>query len=273
VQLAGDDWVGKLYKAAIALSPNESDMSPVGTELLQDIRLIFTEKNIALISTSVLIEALCVDEESRWVVYNYRSKDSKITARQISKLLKEYNICSKNIRYERQVVKGYEKKQFEDAWARYVINIPIKSTPEIPATTLQTPAKSITESFLSVADILNVATTNHSVADNSNASTENYLVTTELNVTDENYSVTNTEIISATKRSVADILKLSATPRSLIETGTEGFCSVVADNLDSLSESTLFIEESEKYQKNEQRSWNMMPIFHVTGQKRLPKLK
>ena len=139
-ELASEDWRNKLYAAARSLSLNEVDIKPVGSELLEDIQKIFIEKDFKEISTQNLIELLCEDEESRWSTYNFRAKDSKIKAHQISKKLKEYKICSKNIRFGQQVIKGYEKKQFEDAWIRYVINIPSKDIPKLSATNLHVAA-------------------------------------------------------------------------------------------------------------------------------------
>ena len=54
--LAGEDWINKVYQAAQALSPNETDITSVGVELLQDIQKIFIEKNITQISTKELIK-------------------------------------------------------------------------------------------------------------------------------------------------------------------------------------------------------------------------
>lgn len=158
-ELAGKDWINKVYQAAQALSLNETDTTSVGVELLQDIQKIFTEKNITEISTKDLIDALCEDEESRWASYNYKGNDKKITARQISKILKEYKIKSKNVRFGQEVPKGYEKIQFEDAWKRYSNYISSNSTAKLSATTLQEPAKPVIQRDVGVADNLSASVT------------------------------------------------------------------------------------------------------------------
>ena len=154
--LAGEDWINKVYKAAQALSLNEADTTSVGVELLQDIQKIFIEKNITEISTKDLIEALCEDEESRWVTHNFKGNDKRITARQISRILKEYKIKSKNVRFGQEVPKGYEKTQFEDAWKRYNNYISSNSTAKLSATMLQEPATPVIQRDTGVADNVNL---------------------------------------------------------------------------------------------------------------------
>lgn len=186
--LAGEDWINKVYQAAQALSPNETDVTSVGVELLQDIQKIFMEKNITKISTKDLIEALCEDEENRWVTYNFKGNDKRITARQISRILKEYKINSKNVKFGKDSPKGYEKIKFEDAWKRYSNYISSNSTAKLSATTLPKPAKPVIQRDIGVADKSNLSATelasikesattclmeNHFVADNLEGVNEN----------------------------------------------------------------------------------------------------
>lgn len=225
--LAGEDWINKVYQAAQALSPNETDITSVGVELLQDIQKIFIEKNITEISTKELIEALCEDEESRWVTYNFKGNDKSITARQISRILKEYKIKSKNVRFGEEVLKAYEKIQFEDAWKRYSNYISSNSTAKLSATTLQEPATPVIQRDVGVADNLNVSVTELASIKES-ATTylmENHFVADNVNL----------------KNIVEDEENLSATPESLIYKGIEEKCSVVADNLEGINENNNII--------------------------------
>lgn len=224
---AGEDWINNVYQAAQALSPNETDTTSDGIELLQDIQKIFIEENITEISTKNLIESLCEDEESRWTVYNYKVNYKKITARQISKILKEYKIKSKNVRFGQEVVKGYEKKQFEDAWERYSNYISSNSTAKLSATTLQKPVKPVIERDAGVADNLNVSVTELASIKESATTClmENHFVA-------DNVSLKNI---------VEDKENLSATPESLIYKGIEEKCSVVADNLEGINENNNII--------------------------------
>ncbi len=226
-ELAGKDWINKVYQAAQALSPNETDITSVGVELLQDIQKIFIEKNITEISTKELIEALCEDEESRWVTYNFKGNDKSITARQISRILKEYKIKNKNVRFGEEVLKAYEKIQFEDAWKRYNNYISSNSTTKLSATTLQKPAKPVIERDVGVADNLNVSVTELASIKESATTClgENHFVA-------DNFSLKNI---------AEDKENLSATPESLIYKGIEEKCSVVADNLESINKKNNII--------------------------------
>jgi len=229
---AGEDWINKVYQTAQALSPNETDTTSVGVELLQDIQKIFIEKNITEISTKDLIDALCEDEESRWVTYNFKGNDKRITARQISRILKEYQIKSKNVRFGQEVAKGYEKAQFGDAWKRYTTNISSNSTAKLSATTLQKPVKPVIERDVGVADNLNVSVTELASIKESATTClmENHFVA-------DNFSLKNI---------VEDKENLSATPESLIYKGIEEKCSVVADNLEDINENNniyVFLEK------------------------------
>ena len=225
--LASEDWISKVYQAAQALSPNETDVTSVGVELLQDIQKIFMEKNITKISTKDLIGALCEDEESRWVTYNFKGNDKSITARQISRILKEYKINSKSVRFGEESLKGYEKIQFEDAWKRYSNYISSNSTAKLSATTLQEPATPVIQRDVGVADKSNLSATE--LASTKESATtclmENHFVADNLNVINI----------------VADKKNISATPESLIYKGIEEKCSVVADNLEGINENNNII--------------------------------
>ena len=224
---AGEDWINKVYQAAQALSLNETDTTSVGVELLQDIQKIFIENNITEISSKDLIDALCEDEESRWVTYNFKGNDKKINTRQMSKILKEYKIKSKNVRFGQEVAKGYEKTQFEDAWKRYTTNISSNSTAKLSATTLQKPAKPVIERDTGVADKNNISATELA---SIKESATTYLM-------ENPFVADNLNVINI----VADKENLSATPESLIYKGIEEKCSVVADNLEGINENNNII--------------------------------
>jgi putative DNA primase/helicase len=100
------------------LSGDEEITQTTGTELLSNIKEIFEEGRIERISTIDLIKALCVDEELTWATYNRGGYPIK--PRQLSKRLKAYDIHSKPIRIDYNVVKGYSRDQFKDAFERYI---------------------------------------------------------------------------------------------------------------------------------------------------------
>lgn len=130
--MAGGNWPEIARMAALKISRDKSPQS-TGTELLEDIREIFDMKHIDRIHTHKLVEALCEDSEKPWSTYN---RGKPITPAQLSRRLSAYRIVSKAIRVDCEVKRGFEKKQFADAWERYTNISPIP--PSESVTTLQT---------------------------------------------------------------------------------------------------------------------------------------
>ncbi|MCL2644392.1 MAG: DUF3631 domain-containing protein [Betaproteobacteria bacterium] len=129
--VAGGIWPDIARKAAIAISGGADEVATIGNELLADILEVFEAKRVERITTKELIDALCEDEEKSWAGYN---RGKRISPRQVSNRLADYGIRSKDLRLNAFVVnKGYERKQFEDAFTRY-----LSSTPSVSATALQT---------------------------------------------------------------------------------------------------------------------------------------
>ena len=116
-ELAGEKWLAKAEKAALALSNRTEEAKSKGVELLEDVKQIFEAQNILKISTKDLIIALCKDEEMPWATWN---RGKEISPRQLSRIISHYNINSKTIRFVSGLSKGFEKQQFEEAWARYL---------------------------------------------------------------------------------------------------------------------------------------------------------
>lgn len=115
--LAGDDWLDRATKAAMALSSRGEVQAGHGNELLADIRAVFSDRLAQRITTKVLIEALAEDEEAPWGTYN---RGRWITPRQLAKLLSVYDIGPKTIRQPNGTPKGYDRADFEDAFKRYL---------------------------------------------------------------------------------------------------------------------------------------------------------
>jgi hypothetical protein len=118
--LAGDEWMQRATRAALALTGSKAESAPVsvGVELLADIQQIFQVKATTRIRSTDLIQALCDDEEAGWATYN---RGKPITPRQVSKRLAEYGISTKPLRFGYDgVQKGFDAEQFADAFARYL---------------------------------------------------------------------------------------------------------------------------------------------------------
>lgn len=150
--LASEGWFNKATQTAIVLSGVIKDEPTTSELLLADIQTVFDKRKCERIFTSVLIEELCNDEEAPWSSYNFKSKDKRITSRQLSNKLKEYKIKSKDIRMGNQVKKGYYKSDFVDAFKRYA-SIP----PNLTATKLQTNDSDGFSDFLSATNNIRVA--------------------------------------------------------------------------------------------------------------------
>ena len=116
-EVAGGIWPEAARLAAIAVSGGTEESATLGTELLASIREAFEARREVRIGTKELIEALCEDEEKPWASY---SKAGRITPRQLAKRLKDYGIASKLLRTGSDVLRGYERGQFEDAFCRYL---------------------------------------------------------------------------------------------------------------------------------------------------------
>lgn len=153
--VAGPEWLDTATKAALKLSGGDSAAQSIGTELLGDIKEIFELQRVERISTADLIKALVADDEKPWATYN---RGLQIKPRQIATRLKGYGIISKSIRVGPiSTPKGYEKRQFDEAFARYLY------PPEKSATTPQ-PNK---DKHLGVADNIFETQQSATVADNA----------------------------------------------------------------------------------------------------------
>jgi hypothetical protein len=116
--IADAEWPRLARTIALKISGDNEQSQSVGVELLADIQEIFENKNIDRISSAVLIESLCDDEEKSWATYN---RGSSITPRQVAKRLREFGIISNTVRFGAMMTaKGYLKHHFDDAFARYL---------------------------------------------------------------------------------------------------------------------------------------------------------
>lgn len=135
-----DGWEAKIRKASLELSKedsNEEDTTDYGLTMLKDTRSIFYNEFECSdkIETSRMLEQLNAMEEAPWSSYLYLKPLSSIA---LAKILRPFGIKPKEIRFgPSNVLRGYYRADFEDAWERY-LEIP----PEIPATpaTVATPA-------------------------------------------------------------------------------------------------------------------------------------
>ncbi len=114
--LAGESWPERARKAAVILNGGrDDDDDSYGVRLLEDCRTTFRERGDQPIASANLLEALLECEESPW-------KDlgkNGLTMQRLASMLRPYGIRPGNHRLP-AVLKGYEPKDFVDAFERYL---------------------------------------------------------------------------------------------------------------------------------------------------------
>jgi putative DNA primase/helicase len=122
-ELAGGDWPRRGRQAAIALS-GQTDDEAEGVQLLGDIRDIFAKEGQGRkeepdrLASAALVEALGKMEERPWAEWGRQGKP--ITAPQLARLLRPFEIAPRTIAFGTVRAKGYLLDQFEDAFSRYL---------------------------------------------------------------------------------------------------------------------------------------------------------
>jgi hypothetical protein len=117
---AGNDWPAHARKIAelIAISNRGSEQSP-GVMLLCDIFEFFRGQLSQRVSSAELAAFLADLDGRPWADWK---AGKPITAKSIANLLAPFNIGPNEMRVGQQVLRGYHRDQFEDAFARYVGN-------------------------------------------------------------------------------------------------------------------------------------------------------
>lgn len=115
---AGAEWPAQTRRAAVeAMTGRGEEDGSLGTELLRDVRVIFTERGVDRLTSGDLVEALVALADRPWPEVR---RGKGLTARTLSSLLKPYAIHAHNIRVGEKTPKGFEVVDFADAWARYL---------------------------------------------------------------------------------------------------------------------------------------------------------
>jgi hypothetical protein len=123
--VARGDWPNRARAAAIKLS-GEADSDSINTMLLSDIRIAFDnleETQGDKLASRELVEALNKMLDRPWPEF----KGRPLTQNALARLLNEFGINPKDINISRgKNPKGYWRRQFEDAWSRYLDAPPVK---------------------------------------------------------------------------------------------------------------------------------------------------
>lgn len=129
--LAGGNWPKEARRAALAISGEKEDSASTGEELLSDIRDVFDACRKDRLWMKDILEKICEDELAPWSSWN---RGKPMTVRQFGARLSGFGLRAKPLKIDRVVQKGFERKQFDDAWERYLS----PDTPFSSVTGLQT---------------------------------------------------------------------------------------------------------------------------------------
>jgi len=133
-ELAGEEWQKKVLRAYLSEEQEDTAKLDTALQLLADIREVL-KPHEHVIPTAELIEKLCALDESPWLEYNFKERDSdrrKLQDRQISRLLKDYRVTPGTVRTApgaTGTAKGYRRTDLEIAWKRYLPATPLTVTP------------------------------------------------------------------------------------------------------------------------------------------------
>jgi hypothetical protein len=126
-EACGGEWKKAAWSAALAIEAVAETFDPsIGVELLRAIKAVFearakAQENNDRIKSEELVTELVADATAPWATYN---KGKPISERQVGGLLKPHGVRPKTIRLddgtkEGVTAKGYLRKWFDDAFARY----------------------------------------------------------------------------------------------------------------------------------------------------------
>ena len=122
--LAGGCWPARARAALACLCGVDVPDEDTGQQLLADTRDIFTQALVDRLPTRQLLERLQAREDSPWNEFNH---GHPFSAFRLSRLLRPYGVRPRDIRFDQGVQKGYLRADFEDAWERYLGDIPMES--------------------------------------------------------------------------------------------------------------------------------------------------
>jgi hypothetical protein len=126
--LAGGEWPEAARHALIELyTAAEAGDESIGVQLLADVREIFKDCGVDRIPSAELAAALAEIETSQWAEWGRSGKP--LTAAKLARLLRPYTIVPHSIRIGEQTPKGYELKDFQDAFERYLPSLAILVPP------------------------------------------------------------------------------------------------------------------------------------------------
>lgn len=117
--LAGGNWPDLARDAARHMAGAEDgDDGSVATLLLRDIRELFTEREVDVLSSSTVADVLGKMEDRPWPEWGRSQKP--ITATALARKLKPFGIKPVQVRQGKTVSRSYKRADMEDAFRRYL---------------------------------------------------------------------------------------------------------------------------------------------------------
>jgi Protein of unknown function (DUF3631) len=113
---AGGDWPAGA-RLAVTRTGAVGDEQSARVQSLADIRAIFTERGLDRLSPAELVASLTAIEGRPWAEWK---AGKAITANGLARLLAPFAIAPATIRTGGGTAKGYQRAQFDDAFARYL---------------------------------------------------------------------------------------------------------------------------------------------------------
>lgn len=121
-EIAGGDWTERAHHAfELLVAKDDADAQGIGTMLLADIRVAFTNTGTDRVFSRVLVESLVGMTDRPWPEAH---KGRSISETWLSRRLKAFGITSRTIRVGTETAKGYYCDDFQDAFARFLSDAP-----------------------------------------------------------------------------------------------------------------------------------------------------
>lgn len=118
----GEEWYLKACEAATRNFAETAPPKSSSNQLLEDIREVLSNYEEKYIPSADLLEMLNGDSDMDWRTYNH---GKPLSARQLARFMNAYAIKSKTVRMKADSTpKGYEVRDFADAFARYLPELP-----------------------------------------------------------------------------------------------------------------------------------------------------
>ena len=108
--------IGAKKPSSTTKSSTAGKPSTTGERLLTDIIAIMKENHRSKMRSKQLLIHLCADPKKTWATYCRGGKN--LNFRQLSALLQEFGIHSKDMRFNKKNFKGYQKEWFVEARRR-----------------------------------------------------------------------------------------------------------------------------------------------------------